>query len=65
MKTDNIGLFEFSVESFKQAKFETIEFSYDLHKDKENIITTEYEDKFTSFGNKINYIHVNYHKEEK
>ena len=65
MKTDNIGLFEFSVESFKQAKFETIELSYDLHKDKENIITTEYEDKFTSLGNKINYIHVNYHKEAK
>ena len=28
----------------------------DLHNSKENIITTEYEDKFTSQGLKINYL---------
>lgn len=60
MKTDNIDLFEFSVESFKEAGFSVLEKSYDLHKDKQDIVTTEYEDKFTSLGNKINYIHVNY-----
>ena len=60
MKTDNISLFEFSVESFKEAGFTILELTNDLHKDKQDIVTTEYEDKFTSLGNKINYIHVNY-----
>ena len=60
MKTDNVSLFEFSVESFKEAGFTILEKTFDLHKDKQDIVTTEYEDKFTSLGNKINYIHVNY-----
>ena len=60
MKTDNTDLFEFSVESFKEAGFTILEKTFDLHKDKQDIVTTEYEDKFTSLGNKINYIHVNY-----
>ena len=60
MKTDNVSLFEFSVESFKEAGFTILELTFDLHKDKQDIVTTEYEDKFTSLGNKINYIHVNY-----
>ena len=60
MKTDNVSLFEFSVESFKEAGFTILEKTFDLHKDKKDIVTTEYEDKFTSLGNKINYIHVNY-----
>ena len=59
MKTDNDGLFEYSVEEFKNANFQILEISRDLHSDKKEIITTEYEDKFVSLGNKINYIHVN------
>ena len=62
MKTDNLGLFNYSVEMYKEANFEILEISYDLHKDKEDIVTTEYEDKFTALGEKINYVHVNYKK---
>ena len=62
MKTDNNDLFAFSVESFKEVGFDVLELTNDLHKDKDNIITTEYEDKFVQAGEKINYIHVNYRK---
>lgn len=62
MKTDNIGLFEFSLESFKEAGCTILELSYDLHKDKRDIITTEYEDRFSSMGNPINYVHINHKK---
>lgn len=56
MKTDNISLFDFSLESLKNYGY-TIDFlTNDLHKEKENIITTEYEDKFTKMGIKINYL---------
>ena len=63
MKTDNLLLFEFSLESLKEYGYNIDYVTYDLHKDKENIITTEYEDKFTSMGVKINYLEAS--KEEK
>lgn len=56
MKTDNIDLFEFSLNSLKEHGYSIDYISYDLHKDKENIITTEYEDKFTKMLIKINYL---------
>ena len=56
MKTDNIDLFEFSLNSLKEHGYNIDHISYDLHKDKENIITTEYEDKFTKMLIKINYL---------
>lgn len=56
MKTDNIDLFEFSLNSLKEHGYNIDYISYDLHKDKENIITTEYEDKFTKMLIKINYL---------
>ena len=56
MKTDNLLLFEYSLESLKEYGYNIDYVTYDLHKDKENIITTEYEDKFTSMGVKINYL---------
>lgn len=56
MKTDNIDLFEFSLNSIKEHGYNIDYISYDLHKDKENIITTEYEDKFTKMLIKINYL---------
>ena len=56
MKTDNIDLFEFSLNSLKEHGYNIDYISYDLHKDKENIITTEYEDKFTKKLIKINYL---------
>lgn len=58
-KTDNRGLFEYSLISFNKACYEFEEVSLDLHNsEKENIITTEYEDKFSSKGNVIYYIKV-------
>ena len=62
-KTDNLPLFEYSLESLKDYGYNIDYVSYDLHKDKENIITTEYEEKFTSIGIKINYLEAS--KEEK
>ena len=57
-KTDNRGLFEYSLVTFNEQKYKFNELSLDLHKDKEDIITTEYEDKFSSMGNPIYYIQV-------
>lgn len=55
MKTDNIDLFNYSVESLKEYGYSIDYLTNDLHSDKDNIITTEYEDKFTNKGIKINY----------
>lgn len=55
-KTDNVGLFDFSLEEIKNSNFELLEFTYDLHNDKklnEGNVMTEYEDKFSKLGNKI------------
>lgn len=56
-KTDNRGLFDFSIEEIRQSSlWETLAVSYDLHHDKTmNIgnIMTEYEEKFSSKGNPI------------
>ena len=47
MKTDNRGLFEFSVVNFNNKKYEILDLSLDLHKDNnEDNIETEYEIKF-------------------
>lgn len=55
-KTDNTGLFEFSLEEIPFTKFEVTKFTYDLHNDSsmnEGNIMTEYEEKFSSMGNPI------------
>jgi len=56
MKTDNNPLFEYSLDTLKEYGYTLYNVTRDLHKDKENVITTEYEDKFTSKGIKINYV---------
>ena len=58
MKTDNRELFEFSLISFNQNKWDFLELSLDLHhrNEDEYIITTEYEERFTKKGNVIYYI---------
>ena len=56
-KTDNKDLFDFSVESVKEAGWELEYVTYDLYSDEkmlEDNIATEYELKFTKLGNKIN-----------
>ena len=52
-KTDNRGLFEFSLESFNKCGWNLSNISLDLHKDLEKYpfnITTEFEDKWSKLG---------------
>lgn len=57
-KTDNEGLFEFTLEEIERLGLEIKEMSRDLHNSdlaaKE--FTTEYEDKFRNTGKNINYV---------
>ena len=53
MKTDNRDLFIYSIESLSNYGYKLSNISFDLHKDESNLITTEYEDKFTKMGNPI------------
>lgn len=62
-KTDNLPLFEYSLDSLKEYGYKIDYVTYDLHNNKDNIITTEYEEKFTSQGVKINYLEAS--KEDK
>ena len=57
-KTDNIGLFEFSLEEFEAAGFKLKELTYDLHNSEYNDdnIVTEYEKNFSEKGFKINRV---------
>lgn len=53
-KTDNFDLFEYSVESFNNYKMKLLEVNRDLHNNTDDLnIMTEYEEKFSSMGNKI------------
>lgn len=55
-KTDNVDLFNFSLEEIKNSNFKLLEYTYDLHNDSnmnKNNIMTEYETKFSKLGNKI------------
>jgi len=59
VKTDNRNLFEYSLIKFNEFKFKYIELSLNLHQvENEDIITTEYEEKFKRLGNIIYYIKV-------
>lgn len=59
-KTDNEGLFDFTLEQIREMNLEVVETTRDLHHS--NIpaknITTEYEDKFVAAGKKIHYVKV-------
>ncbi|MDO4275131.1 MAG: tRNA (guanosine(46)-N7)-methyltransferase TrmB [Eubacteriales bacterium] len=55
-KTDNRDLFEFSLEEVKEAGWNLLAHTFDLHHDQEMVkgnIMTEYEEKFSSMGNPI------------
>lgn len=55
-KTDNVGLFDFSLEEIDAAGWNLDAFTRDLHHDtamNEGNIMTEYEEKFSSRGNSI------------
>lgn len=56
LKTDNLDLFEFSLEEARASGYEISYVTYDLHADEEAMksnIMTGYEQKFSSLGNKI------------
>lgn len=59
-KTDNRNLFEYTIIMFNSLGINIMELSLDLHNDDryENIITTEYEDKFTKENKPIYYMKV-------
>lgn len=60
-KTDNRGLFDFSVEEFKYLNMEILDSSYDLHaENRPDNIMTEYERKFSAKGEKICYAKVRF-----
>ena len=54
MKTDNIDLFNYSVESLKDYGYNIEYITNDLHNENIDNIETEYEHKFSSKGIKIN-----------
>lgn len=57
MKTDNVHLFEFSLESLSEFGYKLRNISLDLHNsDYEDNIMTEYEKKFSEKGIKINRV---------
>ena len=63
-KTDNDGLFEFTLEEIAEAGFGIIEMTRDLHSPENEGLyetakfTTEYEDKFSGMGKNINYVKI-------
>lgn len=65
-KTDNQGLFEYSLISFSHYGMKLNYISLDLHKsDFEGNIMTEYEEKFSSRGNRIYRCEVQFQSKQK
>lgn len=58
MKTDNLDLFTYSLESFINYGYTITELHFDLHKEDKFNILTEYEKKFSEDGVKIKYVKV-------
>lgn len=59
MKTDNRGLFEYSLKSFTDFGYKIKNISLDLYKSEiTNNIATEYEEKFSSMGNVIYMVEI-------
>ena len=66
LKTDNLGLFEFSLESFEEYGLELLWMTRDLHASEKNEgnIMTEYEANFSLQGMLIYSAWVKFHKKE-
>lgn len=62
-KTDNIGLFAYSLEQYSKHGYIIEKVSLDLANEKIENFPTEYETKFTSLGYKINYVEATKKKE--
>ena len=67
-KTDNAGLFDFSMEEFAESRLEIVWHTRDLHSETNEIaknnIVTEYERNFSSKGFNICSAHVRFTKKE-
>lgn len=60
-KTDNRPLFDFSLEQFKELNLDVSSLTFDLHADcAEDNVMTEYEEKFSNLGQKINRCEVSF-----
>ncbi len=57
-KTDNMELFTYSLITINNEKWTYLDLSLNLHSREEDIITTEYEDRFSAKGNPIYYLEV-------
>ena len=55
-KTDNIGLFAYSIESLSKYGYVLDKISLDLKNEDMDNVVTEYENKFMNMGIKINYL---------
>ena len=57
-KTDNDGLFDFTMEELEEGGFEILQQTRDLHKSGFSAaeITTEYEERFKDAGKNINFV---------
>ena len=66
LKTDNVGLFDFSLEEFEAFGLEFLMQTRDLHNSEyaEDNVMTEYEKNFSEKGMSINSAHVRFNKRE-
>ncbi len=66
LKTDNVGLFDFSLEEFEAAGLEFLMQTRDLHHSEyaEGNVMTEYEKNFSDKGMNICSAHVRFNKKE-
>ncbi len=53
LRTDNEGLYTYSIEMLSSYGYSLYDVTLDLHRDVSSLITTEYEDKFVGLGVKI------------
>lgn len=53
LKTDNYDLYRYSIESLSQYGYGLYDVTFDLHKEYDSIIMTDYEEKFVNQGCKI------------
>ena len=60
MRTDNQGLYIYSLMSFSEGGYVLSDITFDLHSKEEDLITTEYEDKFSAKGNPIYFVRTKY-----
>ena len=66
LKTDNVGLFDFSLEEFEAFGLEFLMQTRDLHNSEyaDGNVMTEYEKNFSEKGMSINSAHVRFNKRE-